>query len=291
VKKPVSPVTRDPDDGAARSPAHETSLAARVLAEGLGSVTEKVHGAIGAIAETKVRRGARAKPSQTDGRSSRWAAHRATRRDELIDAAIVAISRHGAVVGMDQIASVAKTSKPVIYRYFIDKNDLYRAVSQRVVGNVLTVLLRATSTNPEPRELMHAGVDAYLGLLEDNPELYRFVARHPLISEAGSGDAAPTDFSTVVAELISRQLAVKLEAIGLDPTAAHPWGEAIGGFISAASLWWLDNRDAMSREQLAGYLASLLWGGAAGVYQYVGQRVDARPAPGLFPRVSDAEGR
>ena len=185
-----------------------------MLAEGLGSVTEKVHGAIGAIAETKVRRGARAKPSQTDGRSSRWAAHRATRRDELIDAAIVAISRHGGVVGMDQIASVAKTSKPVIYRYFIDKNDLYRAVSQRVVGNVLTVLLRATSTNPEPRELMHAGVDAYLGLLEDNPELYRFVARHPLISDAGSGDAAPTDFSTVVAELISRQLAVKLEAIG-----------------------------------------------------------------------------
>jgi hypothetical protein len=86
--------------------------------------------------------------------------------------------------------------------------------------------------------------------------------------------AAPTDFSAVVAELIGRQLAASLDAIGLDPALAHPWGEAIGGFISAASLWWLDHRDAMSRVELADYLTSLLWGGAAGVYQLVGQKVD-----------------
>jgi AcrR family transcriptional regulator len=191
---------------------------------------------------------------------------------------------------MDQIASVAKTSKPVIYRYFVDKNDLYRAVSQRVVKTVLTTLLEATAANPEPRELMHAGVDAYLGLLEDNPELYRFVARHPLVGDGRPDDPAPTDFSTVVAELISQQLATNLDAIGLDPALAHPWGEAIGGFISAASLWWLDHRDAMTRVELADYLAALLWGGAAGVYQYVGQKVDPRPARGVFVRVADAKG-
>jgi AcrR family transcriptional regulator len=278
VKKPVSPVTSDKG----KSSTTEGSLASRVLAEGLGSVTgvvSGVHGALGALTETT--RGAR-KAGSTDGRSSRWAAHRAARREELIDAAVVAISRHGAGVGMDQIAAVAKTSKPVIYRYFADKVDLYRAVSQRVVSTVLTTLLDATAANPQPRELIHASVDAYLGLLEENPELYRFVAQHPLIAD-GEGERQ-TDFSSVVAELISQQLAAHLTALDLDPARAHPWGEGIGGFISAASLWWLDHRDAMTREQLADYLASLLWGGAAGVYQYVGKEVDARPAAAVFGR-------
>lgn len=68
---------------------------------------------------------------------------------------------------------------------------------------------------------------------------------------------------------------------------AHPWGEAIVGFISAASLWWIEHRDAMTRQQLADYLSALLWGGAAGVYQSVGLRVDTTPAPGVFPHLTD----
>jgi AcrR family transcriptional regulator len=267
--------------------APEPSLAARVLAEGIESVSGAVHGAIGAIETTARRASGKAEPSRTDGRSSRWAAHRVARRDELIDAAVTAVTRHGASVGMDQIAAVAKTSKPVIYRYFTDKNDLYRAVSQRVVGDVLTTLVRVMETNPPPRELIHASIDAYLGLLEDNPELYRFVARHPLIAQA-AGAPDVVDFSTVVAELLTAHLGTQLRAAGLDPAFAHPWGEAIVGFISAASIWWIDHRDAMTRQQLADYLSSLLWGGAAGVYQAVGLDVDAKPAPGVFPPLPPA---
>jgi AcrR family transcriptional regulator len=215
-----------------------------------------------------------------DGRHRRWNAHRATRRDEIITAAIVAIRRHGAGAGMDRIAAVAGTSKPVIYRYFADKNDLHRAVSQRVIGEVLTTLEQVIATRPEPRELILAGVDAYLALLEASPELYRFVVQHPSIRAADSTRLA--DFSTVVAELLAEPLAAHLDAVGIDGNLAHPWAESIVGFISAASLWWLDHRDAMTRDQLAGYLGSLLWAGAAGVYHYVGRPVDAMPVPGVF---------
>jgi hypothetical protein len=54
----------------------------------------------------------------------------------------------------------------------------------------------------------------------------------------------------------------------------------------ATSMWWLDHREAMTRQQLTAYLGALLWGGAAGVYQYVGQPADARPAAGVFPYLS-----
>lgn len=260
----------------------EPGLAARVITEGLGSVSEVVHGALGALSET-TRRGVAGKARKPDGRSSRWTEHRAARREELIDAAIGAISQHGAGAGMDQIAAFAHTSKPVIYRYFADKFDLYRAVTQRVVGQVLATLAAVTATNPPARELIHAGVDAYLGLLEANPELYRFVAQHPLVAASAASDGPGTDFSSVVAGLLTAQLESHLQALGLDPDSAHPWGESIVGFISAASLWWLDHREAMTRGQLADYLGSLLWGGAAGVYQSVGRQADARPAPGVFP--------
>ena len=39
----------------------------------------------------------------------------------------------------------------------------------------------------------------------------------------------------------------------------------------------------MTRGELADYLVALLWGGAAGVYQSAGRKVDARPGPGVFP--------
>jgi AcrR family transcriptional regulator len=264
-------------------PGAATSLAARVLAEGIGSVSGAVHGALGAL-ETKARRGpGTGALSHPDGRSSRWAAHRAARRNELIDAAMSAVRQHGAGVGMDQIASAARTSKPVIYRYFTDKTDLYRAVSQRVVGDVLTTLVRVTATDPPPRELLHASIDAYLGLLENNPELYRFVAQHPLVGDARAGASGVVDFSTVVAELLTERLGAQLREHGLDPAFAHPWGEAVVGFISAASIWWIEHRDAMSRQEPADYLSSLLWGGAAGVYQSMGVKVDAKAPPGVFP--------
>jgi AcrR family transcriptional regulator len=216
-----------------------------------------------------------------DGRRSRWTAHRAARREELIDAAVRSIARHGADAGMDQIAADAQTSKPVIYRYFADKTDLYRAVTQRVVGTIITTLRAVTEGSPSSRELMHASVDGYLALLEQSPELYRFVVRHPYLE--ATGGASPATFSEVIADLLAEQLADPLRAGGLDPSYAHPWSEAIVGFISAASLWWVDHREAMTRQQLADYLAALLWGGAAGVHLYAGQPADPRPATGVFP--------
>ncbi|MEO8888601.1 MAG: TetR/AcrR family transcriptional regulator, partial [Jatrophihabitantaceae bacterium] len=203
-----------------------------------------------------------------DGRSSRWSAHRSARRDELIDAAIAAIGEYGAAAGMDQIAAKAGTSKPVVYRYFADKSELYRAVSTRLVERVLRTLHAAAASEPPPRALIRVSIDAYLGLLEQSPELYRFVAEHPVI-DAGDG-RGQTSFSAVVADLLGAQLGAQLREGDLDPAFAHPWGEGIVGFINSAGLWWLDHRDVMTRAQLTAYLGALLWGGAAGVYQYVG---------------------
>ena len=223
-----------------------------------------------------------------DGRAARWTEHRATRREELIDAAITAINELGSDVGMDQIAAAASTSKPVIYRYFTDKDELYRAVGSRVVRQIVVTLL-GVRDDPDPQALLRASIDAYLQLLEDNPQLFRFVTQNRVFNEARVGQPAPAEFSHAIVDVLTAALGEQLRTIGLDPAAAQPWGEAAVGFIRAASLWWLDHPQAMTRPQLTDYLAALLWGGGAGVYQSAGREVDARPAPGIFPRARSGD--
>lgn len=184
---------------------------------------------------------------------------------------------------MDQIAAAAATSKPVIYRYFTDKGELYRAVGQRVISQIVDALQAAhTGDEADPRAMMRSAIDGYLSLLDDNPQLFRFVTQNRLLPEARSGRPTPTEHSDPVTAILTRTLGEQLRSCGLDPAGARPWGEAAIGFIRAASLWWLDHPEAMTRQQLTDYLAALLWGGAAGVFQSAGIDVDARPADGVF---------
>jgi AcrR family transcriptional regulator len=220
-----------------------------------------------------------------DGRAARWTEHRIARREQLIDAAVAAVRQYGSEVGMDQIAAAARTSKPVIYRYFTDKNDLYRAVGDRVIAEIASVL-RNLAPDSDPQALLRASIDAYLQLLEDNPRLFRFLTQNRLLGETRAGEPTATEFSKPVADVLTAGLGAQLHAIGLDPAGARPWGEAAVGFIRAASLWWLDNPESMTRVQLREYLAALLWGGGAGVFQLAGREVDARPRPGVFLKLS-----
>jgi AcrR family transcriptional regulator len=210
-----------------------------------------------------------------DGRSARWAAHRAARRDDLIDSVVAAVREHGTDVGMDQIAAAAHTSKPVIYRYFADKNDLYGAVGRRVISEIVAALPAASEHTP-PRTIFRAWVDAYLSFLSEQTALYHFIERHqPTTAQTDE----VTDPNRLMAEAIAAQLGRGLSLIGSDPRLAHPWAEATVGFVRAAGLWWLENPAQMDRDGLGEYLTTLLWDGAARIYGARDRTERGLPAP------------
>ncbi|MGN6607009.1 MAG: TetR/AcrR family transcriptional regulator [Jatrophihabitans sp.] len=212
-------------------------------------------------------RGERADGAPVDGRSARWAAHRAARRDDLIDAVVSAVRQYGTDVGMDQIAAVAHTSKPVIYRYFADKNDLYGAVGRKVISEIVAALPVADDHTP-PRSIFQAWVDAYLTFLSEQTALYHFIERHqPTTAQTEE----VTDPNRLMAEAIALQLGNGLALVGSDPALAHPWAEATVGFVRAAGLWWLENPAKMDRAVLGDYLTTLLWDGGAGIYRVHGK--------------------
>jgi AcrR family transcriptional regulator len=197
-----------------------------------------------------------------DRRDSRWDEHRRARREQLVDAALSAVGRYGAGVGMEEIAAEARTSKTVVYRHFADRSDLHVAVCNRVAEQLLPRLRAAMESGGSPRERTAAAIDTYLAFLEGDPEVYRFVVtQHPV------GD--PVDPVTTLADLIGDQaaalMAVALERAGRDPVAAGPWGHGIVGLVRSAADWWLRAGHPMLRTELAAHLTDLAWAGLSGV--------------------------
>jgi AcrR family transcriptional regulator len=197
-----------------------------------------------------------------DGRRDRWAGHRRQRREELIDAAIDAIRAHGPDVGIDVIAAHAGISKPVLYRYFADKSQLWLAIGQRTAALVVDAITPAVAAVREDRAVIAVAVDAYLATIESDPHLYRFVMHKPDIPRDRDvvGDAVDT-----VAGGLARVVGDRLRALGLDSGPAQPWSYGMVGFVQAAGDWWLRDRQPISRAALTEYLTALLWGGIAGI--------------------------
>jgi AcrR family transcriptional regulator len=207
-----------------------------------------------------------------DRRKTRWEDHRAQRRDELIQAAVEAVLRFGPDVDMDQVASVAGVSKPVLYRYFADKAQLWTAVGEHVARFVVDAVVPAVSHVDAKRELIASTIDAYLGAIEAQPDLYQFIVHKS--GALGMQHILETAARTIATEL-ARVVGDRLRAWGLDSGGAEPWAYGMVGLVQSVGDWWIVHSRPMSRAALTDYLTTLLWDGLSGIQA----AADLPPAP------------
>ena len=198
-----------------------------------------------------------------DRRSTRWDDHRRARRLELTAATVAAIRTHGADVGMSQVAAQARTSKTVVYRHFADKSDLYEAVCERVASALVKQLQKAMREASDPEGTLHAGIDAYLALIEADPDVYRYVMRPPRLDHpgAGSGSDPVSNLTTLIGDHVGEIISTALRRASRDPAPAVTWGHALVGMVRAAADQWLGGRPDVPRSELARQLAELAWSG------------------------------
>jgi AcrR family transcriptional regulator len=189
-------------------------------------------------------------------RESERTRRRQRRREELLDVADRVIQRRGVVVSMDEIASEAGITKPVLYRHFGDKDGLYQALTERYVDE-LKVALKPAIEAEEPRERLAAAIDAYLSYVEREPARYRFLL-HASEQPRTAG---------IVAEFRRRHIGEcaftaedNLRRAGMHPGFAEPWAECVSGMVRAAGTSWLESR-SLPRERLVDYLTTILWDG------------------------------
>jgi AcrR family transcriptional regulator len=177
----------------------------------------------------------------------------------LIDAVIAAVAERGAAVGMDDISAASGIAKPVFYRYFADKADLFLAVGRAVAENVVAEVTAAIDRADTPRATLEAGIDAYIGTIERNPALYQFVVAHPATGRSSGGDLLG-DYASVVGVHASRVIGEFMRQAGMDSGAADAYGFGIVGMVRAAADRWLEQQ-TMSRSALVAYLTDLVWPG------------------------------
>jgi AcrR family transcriptional regulator len=206
------------------------------------------------------------------------AARRAERREELLEAAATVVrDRPGS--SMAGIAAAAGVTKPILYRHFGDRRGLVLALAERFAAG-LTAELEAALAHGDgaaPQELLATTLDVYLGFVERDPGLYRFLVQQAMGEEAAARSTL-LGLMRSVADRVGVVLGDRLALAGADARLGAPLAHGIVGMVFAAGDWWVE-QGWMSREGLGRSVADLLWHGLAGM-GLDSEPGESRPAQG-----------
>lgn len=106
--------------------------------------------------------------ASTTRRPGRREAEAQATRDALVQAALELFTKRGyAGVGTEEIVTRAKVTRGALYHHFTDKRDLFRAVFERVEGELMERIGARMEATDDPWELMLAGMRSFLDACEE----------------------------------------------------------------------------------------------------------------------------
>ena len=182
------------------------------------------------------------------------------RRDQLITVGRSVFAERGFDgTAVEEIASRAGVSKPVVYEHFGGKEGLYRAVIEREMEHLQTAIIGAIQEG-RWRERIERGILALLTYVEEETDGFIILAHGQL---PGEERTYSTILNRVTAQ-VSYLLAIAFKHRGLDEQAATLYGQALVGSVSNTALWWLDERTP-DKQSAARHIANLCWNGLRGL--------------------------
>ena len=217
---------------------------------------------------------------KTDGRKRRWHQHKVERRNELVDGTLEAIRRRGSNVSMDEIAAEIGVSKTVLYRYFVDKNDLTTAVMMRFAQTTLIPnMAAALSSNLDGFDLTREIIRVYVETVAAEPEIYPFVmANNSASKNKVVADSRARSSPACSAVMLRRRMA----EVGMDTGGVEPWAYMIVGGVQLATHSWMSH-PRMSSDELIDYLTMLSWNALCGIVEVGGSLEKFREMPHPSP--------
>ena len=221
--------------------------------------------------------------AKTDGRKRRWHQHKVERRTELVDGALDAIRRRGRDVSMEEIAAEIGVSKTVLYRYFVDKNDLTTAVMMRFAQTTLIPnMAAALSSDLDGFELTREIIRVYVHTVAAEPEPYRFV----MANASADKNKAIADSEQIIARMLAVMLRHRMQRAGMDTRGVEPWAFLIVGGVQQATHSWMSH-PRMSADDLIDYLTMLCWSALCGIVEVGGSLQAFRSQPHPPPVLPD----
>jgi len=213
----------------------------------------------------------------TEGRAQLAPAARAPRlpreqrRQQVLAAALEVFSAAGYhAVSMDEIADRAGVSKPVLYQHFPGKLDLYLALLDAGIEDLMAAARTALTGTTDNATRVTAMVNAYFAFVEEPGGAFRLVfesdmANEPAVRERV--DAADLALAQLSAGVIAQDT-------GLSEQDALLLASGMQGMVHVAARRWLRaGADVVDRTRAAELIASLAWRGISGF------PLSHRPAP------------
>ncbi len=181
------------------------------------------------------------------------------RRAQLIEVGRAVFAEKGFdAASIEEIASRAKISKPIVYEHFNSKEGLYAVVVDREVRG-LVERITASLQGDHPRALVKQAAVAFLTYIEEEPDGFRILLRDsPIASSSGTLASVIGDLATHV-EFILRD---EFKARGFDVKLAPLYSHALVGMVALVGQWWLE-AERPKKHVVAAHLVNLAWNGLA----------------------------
>lgn len=191
---------------------------------------------------------------------------REERRAQLMAAArevFVESGYHAAA--MDDIADRAAVSKPVLYQHFPSKLELYLALLDEGIDQLISAVAEALESTHDNKTRVQATMGAYFSFVSEPAGAYRLVFESDLTREPAVAERVvrlDQACSAMVSEVIS-------EDTGLSHSQAQLLASGLLGMAETSARRWLrdsidDPDEALDREAAALLVGSLAWRGIRG---------------------------
>ncbi len=183
---------------------------------------------------------------------------RQARRKQLLGAArevFVAQGYHAAA--MDEIAERAGVSKPVLYQHFPGKLELYLALLDESVAELVGAVSAALASTTDNRERVPATFRAFFDYVSGAGEAFRLVFESDLSNEPAVRERlerAISECGAMVSEFIR-------EDAGVSDPEADLLGMALVGMAQVSARYWLSSDRGIGQETAEDLLARLAWRG------------------------------
>ncbi|WP_084125619.1 TetR/AcrR family transcriptional regulator [Demequina sp. NBRC 110054] len=180
------------------------------------------------------------------------------RREQLLTVSRALFAEKGFEgTSVEEIASRADVSKPVVYEHFGGKEGIYAVIVDREVEALLGALTGALAQVAHPRQLVERAAMALLGYIEDSPDGFRILARDsPVAQTSGTFSSLLGDVSAQVEGLLADQFRKR----GLNPSVAPIYSQMLVGMVALTGQHWAEVREP-SKEVVASHLVNLAWNG------------------------------
>jgi AcrR family transcriptional regulator len=166
---------------------------------------------------------------------------RAEREHQTLEAAHALFAEHGyARVTMDDVADVVGVTKPLLYRYFGNKERLYLACMEPA-GELLTrTIVDAITPTTNPADALRAGLLAFFEFLDTDRDAWRVLFDETL---PVSGEVAQrvAEYRDRITELVATAVLSQLPPSGrvMDRSEVEALSAAMLGAAEALGRWWL----------------------------------------------------